>query len=719
MSNDTQKSDQIAHRYYTKLALVVNNARATAEPKAQAKPDKWFNLEIPDTDIFREHLRIYRSISTLSTPPPFHLRVLLSIPELTTNQVLVHHSPDSPRLRIEPTPKFILLESWSLTFSAQHRQPGDTDLAPPTIYKHGIGLFRSLYTLLRVLPAWKLHRRLRRRAGTGGAVRNGNLSIQLHVSSGNRDEEGVLWFDTPPAANIAPLPNESHAFPPIPHPMGTLSLSVQYLTSPHFQLDELESLLSSRFFSLDEGTGFIPTLVKNQQRDSLSSSPGSLPIRTSLPASPPSTSVAERMMRQPSSHMHSRTTSFSGMGAIAMSRQVSGAEQGAAGSSASIASREEGHPISALTAARVRKESTGSSRGADLPSSPGALPIRRPVLNPLNPFKSSTLSSGSPSLHSPSPSLRQSSPLSAALPSRPTHTSPASSRVPPSPIGIGMSKISSSPVTPLRPSPPMQPGSLGDRRSLASNEGGSLTGETRKRYSSSFGHRYKDSGGAASEGSAGSVDRKDGEKVGSTSFLSANADEEDLSAFMNDTTQPKPLNRHYRDQSGDSTASRFDGGQAHDRERTATEVKSAGGSPNVRPGAMLTTAAAVDEKLRRMNEAFEATMQAFGGRGRGRERERTRSDVGYRERGARMTDSPMQRANRISEVTETSAGSAGASLRSERTGSTSARTGDGIVDEGGLLMLRPRPVSRADSIAEEEVLGRLDFDDDRRRSMGQ
>jgi autophagy-related protein 13 len=44
MSNDTQKADQIAYRYYTKLALVVHNARATVEPKAQAKPDKWVRL---------------------------------------------------------------------------------------------------------------------------------------------------------------------------------------------------------------------------------------------------------------------------------------------------------------------------------------------------------------------------------------------------------------------------------------------------------------------------------------------------------------------------------------------------------------------------------------------------------------------------------------------------------------------------------------------------
>lgn len=116
-----------------------------------------------------------------------------------------------------------------------------------------------------------------------------------------------------PAAQAPPLVTESHTFPSVPHPYGGITLSVRYLTSPLFHLDELESLLSSRFFSLDEGADFTPTLVKNQQRESLSSSPGSLPLRTSLPASPPSsTSLADRLARQAvlPSQIHSRTTSF-------------------------------------------------------------------------------------------------------------------------------------------------------------------------------------------------------------------------------------------------------------------------------------------------------------------------------------------------------------------------------------------------------------------------
>ena len=40
MSNDIQKADQIVHRFYTKLSLTVNHARASAEPSQQKQVDK-------------------------------------------------------------------------------------------------------------------------------------------------------------------------------------------------------------------------------------------------------------------------------------------------------------------------------------------------------------------------------------------------------------------------------------------------------------------------------------------------------------------------------------------------------------------------------------------------------------------------------------------------------------------------------------------------------
>jgi autophagy-related protein 13 len=153
--------------------------------------DLQFNLETPESDLFKDNLRLYRSISISNAAPVFALQVLLSVPELNNNQVLVYLAPDSSRVRIEPTPKYILLESWNLVF-AQGSSDSLPDVAPSTIYKHGIPLFRSLYTLLRILPAWKLYRRLKRRMG--GAAGMGAFTIKLRLREGESDHRRVLGF---------------------------------------------------------------------------------------------------------------------------------------------------------------------------------------------------------------------------------------------------------------------------------------------------------------------------------------------------------------------------------------------------------------------------------------------------------------------------------------------------------------------------------------------
>ncbi|KAF9219119.1 hypothetical protein BS17DRAFT_438351 [Gyrodon lividus] len=687
MSNDIQKADQIAHRFYTKLCLVVSNARTTAEPRFQGKLDKWFNLETPDFDVFKDHLRIYRAVSSFPAPPPFELQVLLSIPELTTNQVLVYLAPDSSRLRIDPTPRHILLENWLLNFTPDFHQthyndePGD--VAPSTIYKHGIPLFRSLFSLLRILPSWKLFKKLRRRMSA--PYRNGNLSIQLRIKGLDDGLTDTLDFDVPLAPNLPPLPYETHTFPPIPHPMGTLSLTSKYLTSPNFQLDELESLLSSRFLSLDEGPDFTPTLAKNQQRDSMTGLPGSLPLRTSLPKSPPS-SVAGQFVLPPT---HSRTISMHGSqsprsAALPLSPTSMNLPANSSTSALSVTSsrqegstmwsKEEGVPLSGA-AARIRKESTSTTgrSSMDLPSAPGPLPIRRPSINPVHPFKSSTLSSGSPSIHSPSPSLRQPSPLASGaalpgLPSRPTQTSPNSSRVPPSPIGVS------------RPSPPFAPSSLGDRRSLASAEGEDTSPRLppRKRYSSSFGHRYAGSGGATSDGSAGSAgERKDSERergdrqcggTGTPSFLGATTDDDEISIFVQEIDARKPLASTSarqplslspasalmpspgslgRDVALPGTAGFTQPGSGSGSVSASGSELGAGGhqqgssggagvgvgvgvgddSKRSSMGPMLTREAEVDEKLRHMHEVFLASLEGLGS-GSTRRRDNASAGVG-------------------------------------------------------------------------------------------
>ena len=75
-----------------------------------------------------------------------------------------------------------------------------------------------------------------------------------------------LNTDTSPSPSHPPLQTQTHTFSPLPHPLGSLTLSATYLSSPNFELDELESHLSNRFISLDL-QGFVPTLSKHAVRE--------------------------------------------------------------------------------------------------------------------------------------------------------------------------------------------------------------------------------------------------------------------------------------------------------------------------------------------------------------------------------------------------------------------------------------------------------------------
>ncbi|TDL15487.1 hypothetical protein BD410DRAFT_106696 [Rickenella mellea] len=185
-----EKADQVAHRFFLKFALIVDNARETVEPlaheSATARNDKWFNIETPDSEKYSEQLRAYRYISKLqSPPPPFEIQVLLTIPELRNNQVLVFNVSPTSRVRMDPTISHIVLESWQLEFTPS--SVGD-DIRLAAVYKQGITLYRSLFSLLRVLPAWRLCQKLRRRRTKHGLIPNGSLGIEIRV----RTDTGVL-----------------------------------------------------------------------------------------------------------------------------------------------------------------------------------------------------------------------------------------------------------------------------------------------------------------------------------------------------------------------------------------------------------------------------------------------------------------------------------------------------------------------------------------------
>ncbi|KAF5372350.1 hypothetical protein D9615_009265 [Tricholomella constricta] len=588
-SSESQKADQIAFHFYTKLFYVVNHARTTNP--LPAKLDKWFNLETPDSELFtKEEREPYKSISLALPPPPLEIQVLLTIPELTHNQVLVHISPDSSRVRMHPTPRYVLLESFVLDFIPAHA-PADVPL--PTIYKHGIPLFRSLFTLLRILPAWKLHKRLRRRVGGGPS-----LGITLKIRTGH----------DPDILSLTNSESKTYTFPPVPHPMGFLALSTTYLASPTFQLDELESLLSSRFLSLDRRP-FTPTLVKNHLRSSSSSASVSPPrsppraIRTStstssgtsgiplpLPADRQGPATASSLPRSSLGSRPSQHQPRHSLSGVPTARQTSLALTPSHPSSSSglgIASTPPSG-LSFIRAQILRQEHqhdhlTTSSSSSLSPSnslytsnhsataaSQDPSPARRPQY-PF-PFKSNTVSASTGS--SPSSVAGPTVPSSlservalydrervGSLPLNPeialTHSQSQSQSSPARGVPLPLSharQASLSRRSSLRDSPDDPAASTASH----SASGSTSSSAPRKRYSSSFGHRYAPSPAPAPPGPSPGTQPPSSSSPSSAPFHTrpspssplfparpgptrGRTDDEDISLFVQDIDKRKPL----------------------------------------------------------------------------------------------------------------------------------------------------------------------------------
>lgn len=89
-----------------------------------------------------------RSVLVLGPPSPAQALVLVSDTQKRT------------RVDIPPDTRAISLEEWTISLDRSTRLDQVQDDPYPGVYKQAIALMRSLYALLRYVPAWQLHKRL-------------------------------------------------------------------------------------------------------------------------------------------------------------------------------------------------------------------------------------------------------------------------------------------------------------------------------------------------------------------------------------------------------------------------------------------------------------------------------------------------------------------------------------------------------------------------------
>ncbi|CAE6443757.1 unnamed protein product [Rhizoctonia solani] len=577
------KGEQIISRLFFKVALLISDAREnqSARPGTGGKADKWFQLEVMDDGRFGELTQELRELGSLAAGTlEMRVRSVLVLGPPSPGQALVLVSDSERRIRVEipPEASAIQLEEWSLSLDRSTRlnqvQAGEDPY--PGVYKQAIALMRSLYALLRYVPAWQLHRRLVPGSGmkvivVAGVV--GREDDRLH-----EDVLGLTHKLIPGEADTS-----TFLFPAIVTPLGAISLRAQFRPNVRFKMAPLESLWSSALatpaspggaragagrgstspaspsppapkFDLDS-PAFTPTLLAARQRASLTGS-GS-PLR---PGSKMGTSPGTPLAQLP---VRTRTISQMSAGGDSPRSPPPGADFSGAASGLTRTRRE-----SLLTRGSV----SGSVTPSNLAPAP---PSPRRTSGTINPFKGATLASsprplgmgigGSP-LGSGSPRT---------TPGLGLGTSPRAGIAMATGTGAGTSPLSAGAAAGSSPKGTESDG----RRSLDSGDGSRLNAQPQpiKRYSSSFGHRpgrsessigsgglaggigsagavvvgsvgagsagAPGSVGAGSTGTGGSTGQTGGvgagphtrlSTIGSQSYLSHTADDDELGQFIKD-----------------------------------------------------------------------------------------------------------------------------------------------------------------------------------------
>lgn len=177
--------------------------------------------------------------------------MLLLTKDLTPNQTLVLLGTGGQRWDVENGesrrkhgPSALVLERWVVDCES----PISDEIPElPVTYKKSVVVFRALYTLMRLLPTWKLRKKLSKLKLTGNALKvvceidgraqtlndNSKVALAQSLVTGHRNELG------------------RYSFHKVETPAGRLSISVEYRIDCDFRVDDSEALLSSQFITSD------------------------------------------------------------------------------------------------------------------------------------------------------------------------------------------------------------------------------------------------------------------------------------------------------------------------------------------------------------------------------------------------------------------------------------------------------------------------------------
>lgn len=411
------------------------------------------------------------------------IEIYIDTEELTNNQSLVVIDEHGRRWDVEdalnsspsssmggqsqPATSEVILERWQIRLGEPSEElPNDLAQILPRTYKNSIVLYRSLFTFAKLLPAWKLSKKLSKpRSAHSPSCLKYRIRAEPHPwTSGKGDPLTLPLYETTDRVT------EDFAFDPIDSPAGSLFVQVSYRSSCDFRIADSEALLSSHFMGMDEQF-FEPSLgrkggaIDQRERDHgvRKGEPGSLPPQKIAPVERPSQGQAYGSMS--TFHQVGPPPSASPLSALRAAREMG---------SQSPTERQSPNPPSVP---RSAQDSRSSLRSADGAPHMG----RRPSVS-FMPFKTPSLSA-SPlqTEQAMAPSPRGSVGRTSALGALNEARNPSAMGPPPSipargsPIGPGPVVTSSSSSSSPKPALAKYSSSFGHRKAKLSVSGGSRT----------------------------------------------------------------------------------------------------------------------------------------------------------------------------------------------------------------------------------------------------
>lgn len=251
---------QVFQNFFTKTLQIIIQSRSvldspppTTDKVSGSKINKWFNLHIANLsdEWLRSELKAWKAQAETNVLPPMIIETYLDLRHLNAREIVMLENEHGKLWTVaegKSKKQEVVIERWLLEFDQTETLELGTDELP-LIYKQAIVLLRMIYTITRILPAFRLRKLVSKPLYKNVALCNRFIDGKLPISS-----RGRIGLSKPiiPPQHLQGSHMTQKSFSPIKTTMGSLRLSVAYRNHYNFKVVDHEERLSDQFLFTDK-----------------------------------------------------------------------------------------------------------------------------------------------------------------------------------------------------------------------------------------------------------------------------------------------------------------------------------------------------------------------------------------------------------------------------------------------------------------------------------